>query len=272
MTPPQLSLADAVRTHLRPGTRVYLGNFGAQLFAVGHEIIRQDIRDLDAVIASGGLLLDQLIGAGSLRSATFGHCWSPVGPAPAHNFRRAAEGGAGTPRLHETSLGLLNAALTAGAHGVPFMPVAGLPGTGYADEDLTRGLLGEATSTFGRAPVVRAERPDVAFVHADLADADGNAHLRGPLGETLLAAQAARTVVLVAEETAAPAAVRAAGIHLPGLLVDTVVHRPGAVAPDGAVGRYDRDVTAYERYAEESRTPEGFRRWLDAHVYAGVRA
>ncbi|MEN3270163.1 MAG: glutaconate CoA-transferase, subunit [Pseudonocardia sp.] len=81
--PALLSLADAVRRHVRPGVRVYLGNFGAQLFSVGHEIIRQGCSHLDVVIASGGLLMDQMLGAGVLRSATFAHCWSPVGrPGP----------------------------------------------------------------------------------------------------------------------------------------------------------------------------------------------
>lgn len=257
-----LSLPEAVRTHVPNGSRVYLGNFGAQLFSVGHELIRQRREDLEAVVASGGLLLDQLIGAGVLRSATFGHCWSPVGPAPAWNFRRAAESGDRRVTLHEVSLGLFSAALTAGAHGVPFMPVKGLPGTGYSDEDWTGGLLGHVDSPFGAATVVRAENPDVAFIHVDLVDADGNGHIRGPLGEVVLAAQAARHVVLVAEEVADPAEVRRAGVTMPGVLVDAYVHHPGAVAPDGAVGRYERDVTAYERYAASTRTAEGFRDWL----------
>ncbi|HLU60380.1 MAG TPA: CoA-transferase [Pseudonocardia sp.] len=262
---PVLGLADAVRAHVRPGTRVYLGNFGAQLFCVGHEVIRQGVRDVDLVIASGGLLMDQLLGAGVLRSATFGHCWSPVGPAPAHNFRRAAEGGAPVA-LHEMSLGLLTAALTAGAWGVPFLPVPDRAGTGYVDEDWTRGLLDTATCRFGTSRVVRAEVPDVAFVHADLADADGNGVVRGPLGEVVVAAQAARAVVLVAEELAPAETVRAAGITIPGLLVSAVVHHPGALAPDGALGRYDRDVAAYERYARRAATPEGFRSWLEEEV------
>jgi glutaconate CoA-transferase subunit A len=44
------------------------------------------------------------------------------------------------------------------------------------------------------------------------------------------------------------------------------VHRPGALAPDGALGRYDRDVAAYERYARLAATPEGFRSWLEQDV------
>jgi glutaconate CoA-transferase subunit A len=262
----RLSLADAVARHVQPGRRVYLGNFGAQLFAVGHELIRQGAHDVDAVIASGGLLMDQLLGAGVLRSATYGHCWSPVGPAPAWNFRRAAQAGDTSVELHELSLGLLTAALTAGAWGVPFLPVPDLPGTGYVEEDWSRGRLTTASCEFGAARVVKAEVPDVAFVHVDLADPDGNGVVRGPLGEVLVAAQAARTTVLVAEQIADRLTVRRAGISIPGLLVDAVVEAPGAVAPDGAVGRYSRDVAAYQRYSQRSATPEGFASWLKEEV------
>ena len=255
-------LPSAVRRLVHPGSTVYLGNFGAQLFSVGHEMIRQRITGIDAVIASGGLLMDQLLGAGTLRSATYGHCWSPVGPSPAWNFRRAAERGDTTVRLHELSLGMMTAALTAGAWGVPFMPVPGLPGTGYETEDWPQGRRARATCAFGTADVVAALVPDVAFVHVDLADPEGNGTVRGPVGEVVVAAQAARAVVLVAEEITDAAAVRTAGVTVPGLLTTHVVHRPGAVAPDGAIGRYDRDVSAYARYARCAATPEGFRDWL----------
>lgn len=262
----QLSLAQAVARYAPDGARVYLGNFGAQLFCVGHELIRQERLELDVVIASGGLLLDQLFGAGVVRTATFGHCWSPVGPAPAWNFRRLAESGAAGGRLHELPLGWLTAGLAAGAQQLPFMPVPDLPGTGYVTEDWTGGRTQVIQTSFGSARVVSAEIPDVAFVHADLADADGNATIRGPLGETVLAAQAARATVVVAEEVVPTPDVLAAGVTLPALVVNAVVACPGAVRPDGAVGRYDRDVTAYRRYSAASRTVAGFRQWLSAEV------
>lgn len=264
MTPrvEELSLNEAVANHVRPGTSVYLGNFGAQLFSVGHEMIRQGCREVDAVIASGGLLMDQLLGAGVLRSATYGHCWSPVGPSPAWNFRRAAEGGADTTVLHEMSLGMMTAALTAGAWDVPFMPVPRLPHTGYVEEDWPRGRRSRVVTELGAADIVAALSPDVAFVHVDLADRAGNGVIRGPLGEVLVAAQAAKTVVLVAEEIVDTEIVLAAGMTVPGLLTSGVVHRPGAVAPDGAIGRYDRDVAAYERYVSQAATPDGFVAWV----------
>lgn len=266
MRPVRLSLAEAVDRFVTDGSRVQIGNFGGQLFAVGHELVRRGTRDLDLVLSSGGILLDQLLGAGVVRSAVFAHCWSPVGPSPAHRFRWAAESGDTAVTFHELSLGHLAAALTGGGWDVPFMSVPDLPGTGYADEDWSHGLLSRVDSVFGPTTVVRSLRPDVAFVHVDVADADGNAVLRGPLGDAVLAARAARVVVLVAEEVRVDGWVVEQGPDLPGLLVDAVVHHPGAVAPDGAAGRYERDVTAYEEYAAAARTPAGFAAWLDRVV------
>lgn len=237
-----LSLAEAVAT-VGDRDTVYIGNFGAQLFAVADELVTQRRRHLHLVAGSGGLLLDGLIGAGVVDRATVAHCWSPVGPHPARHFQRAVQ--SGELALHELSLGMLTAALTAAAWGVPFMPVPSPTGTGYLTEDWTGGMLAAAHTRFGHAHVVRALRPDVAFVHADLADQHGNATIRTPLGETAAAAQAATRVVVVAEELAGPQRVREAGITLPGLLVSTVVVQPGAVRPDGVPGRYPRDVEGY---------------------------
>jgi glutaconate CoA-transferase subunit A len=149
-------------------------------------------------------------------------------------------------------LGMLSAALTAAAWRVPFMPVPAPEGTGYLTDDWPNGMVTQARTEFGTAQVVRALAPDVAFVHVDLADEWGNGVIRSPVGEAVVAAQAADRVVLVAEELADHARVRAAGITVPGLLVSTVVHHPGAVAPDGAVERYQRDVTAYQQLVRQA--------------------
>ncbi|MFL6125952.1 CoA-transferase [Actinophytocola sp.] len=233
------TLAEAVES-LRPGDTVWLGNFGAQLFAVGEELVRQGAAGLHVVIASGGLLLDRLIGAGVVAEVTFAHCWNAVGPAPTPHFRRAWQAGADI-RWHELPMGVLAAALGAAAHGVPFVPVRVHPETGY--RDWAGGMLAEVASPFGPATVVRALPLDVAFVHASLADEAGNARIGAPPGEALVAAQAARRVVVVAEELG-----EVREVDLLGLLVDTVVVVPGAVAPDGVPGRYPRDVAAYQAY------------------------
>lgn len=264
MSRPVMSLTDAVREKVPNGSSVYLGNFGSQLYSVGHEIIRQERKDLDLVLTSGGLLLDQLFGAGVAASASFGHCWSPVGPNPAWNFRRMAEAGDSGVVLHEMSLGMMTAALTAGAWGVPFMPFPGLTETGYVQEDWTSGRIARATSEFGDHLVVKAITPDVAFVHVDRCDTDGNGLIRGPLGEVLTAMAASHEVVLVTEELVDTDHLRESSFNVPGLFVSAIVVQPGAVHPDGAVGRYDRDLDAYEAYTQASSTPEGFEQWRRA--------
>jgi glutaconate CoA-transferase subunit A len=268
-------LAACVAEHVADGDCVWLGNFGSQLFAVGEELIRRRRRDLHVVAGSGGILLDQLIGAGVVGEVTFAHCWSAVGPHPAWRFRRTWESGSGVggPRFHEVSLGLLNAALGAAAAGVPFAAVDVPAPTGYATDDWSAGMLDEVQTRFGAATVVRALAPDVAFVHATLADRWGNAAVGTPLGDTLVAAQAARRVVVVAEELATTQAVVAAHVDLPGVLVDAVALAPGAVAPDGVPGRYERDVEAYAAYARAAREEATFERWLrEVGVGAGVGA
>jgi glutaconate CoA-transferase subunit A len=244
MNAPVTQLEGAVAATVADGACVWLGNFGAQLFAVGAELIRQGRRDLHVVIGSGGLLLDQLLAAGVAAEVTFTHCWSPVGPRPTRAFRAAWEEERGV-RFHELSLGALTAGLEAGAAGVPFAPVSLEPGTGYLD--WTPSLLAKVESPFGEATVVRALRPDVAFVHGVRADAAGNVEIGAPAGEAPAAVAAAQRTVAVVEQVGGGAS--PGGPVLPAVLVDLLVEHPGAVAPDGVAGLYERDVAAYEEYA-----------------------
>lgn len=237
----RLSLEAAVEELVADGDCIWIGNFGAQLFAVGDELVRQGRRDLHVVISSGGLLLDRLLAAGSVAEVTFAHCWSPVGPHPTRSFRDAWERGAPVT-WHELPLRALAAALEAAASGVPFAPVAISPETGYVANGWSNGMLEEVDSPFGPALVVRALAPDTAFVHATSCDEWGNATPGAPAAEAPAAVRAASRSVVVTEEL-----VEALGTAttIPGALVDVVVELPGAVAPDGVAGRYPRDVDGY---------------------------
>jgi glutaconate CoA-transferase subunit A len=265
------SLEDAIASTVGDGDCVWIGNFGTQLFAVGEELIRQGRRDLHLVIGSGGILLDRLLAAGVAAEVTFTHCWSPVGPRPTRAFRAAWEEGSEV-RFHELPLGALVAALEAGAAGVPFAPIGSVEGTGYPE--WTPEMIGRAESPFGEATVVRALRPDVAFIHGRRADRHGKVALGAPAGEAPAAVAAAKRTVAVVEQAAAASSTAAspstsshfpadsagyceragvsAGVVLPSVLIDLVVEHPGAAAPDGVPGLYERDVAAYEAYSGAS--------------------
>jgi glutaconate CoA-transferase subunit A len=263
-----VSMREAVARHVPDGAQVALGLAleAAIPFAAGHEIIRQGRRGLTLIGPISDMLFDQLIGAGCVtrvRAAWVGNVAAGLG----HNFQRAAENGTPGPLLLEDhsnfSIGL---ALKAAALEVPFLPTRTARGT-----DLARG---EGHSTV-RCPftgeelgAVRAVRPDVAIVHAQRADRDGNAQLWGNLGLAVEGAYAAAQTIVVCEELVDTAVIHSDPNRtlIPGLLVAAVVYEPWGAHPSPVQGYFGRDHAVYLDYHQASRTPEGFRRWLQEWV------
>jgi glutaconate CoA-transferase subunit A len=254
--PSVVTIPEAVAL-VEDGSTVYLGNFGAQLFSVGHELIRQGKRGLHVIVGSGGILLDELLADGIVSEVTLAHCWNPVGPHTAQGWRAKAESGAIV--VNELSLGALAAGLQASAWGLPFLPTTDLRNTGYVTEGRANGLLDVAITRFGSAQIVGAITPAIAFVHASAVDGDGNAWFEQGESDLVSASMAADTTVVVAEElTDARAMGRPA--QLPGICVSRLVIEPGACHPDGVAGRYPRDTDAYLAYAKAG-TAEDRLRW-----------
>ncbi|MGZ9006529.1 MAG: CoA-transferase, partial [Burkholderiales bacterium] len=114
---PVLSLKEAVRRYVPDGQELLIGGFAfSDPTAVAHEIIRQGRRDLFVMKTSGGVLVDQLVGAGCVKRLLSCHVWNSVGPVAAHAFRRALE--QGKPHaieIEELSYGAFTMALMAGA-------------------------------------------------------------------------------------------------------------------------------------------------------------
>jgi glutaconate CoA-transferase subunit A len=135
-------------------------------------------------------------------------------------------------------------------------------------------LIPTVESPYGDGSIAVAPplRPDVAIVHAQRADREGNTQMWGLLGVQKEAAFAAGHVVVVVEEIVDEAVIRADPNRtlIPGLVVDAVVCEPYGAHPSYAQGYYDRDNEFYLRWDEISRDEAGTRAWLDEWVY-GVR-
>jgi glutaconate CoA-transferase, subunit A len=117
--------------------------------------------------------------------------------------------------------------------------------------------------------VVPALNPDVAIVHVQRCDAEGNAHIWGIIGEQKEAAFAARKVILTAEEIVDESIIRSDPNRtlIPGLVVDAVCHAPYSSHPSYTQGYYDRDNAFYLEWDKISADPEAVKRWLDEWVY-----
>src|SRR3954454_1466510 len=86
------SLTDAIAEFVPDGSSVAMGLQLEQMipFAAGHEIIRQDKRDLRLIGPISDILFDQMIGAGCVKDVVA--AWvGNVMMDTAYNFRRAVE-------------------------------------------------------------------------------------------------------------------------------------------------------------------------------------
>jgi glutaconate CoA-transferase subunit A len=143
-----------------------------------------------------------------------------------------------------------------------------------SDLPKTNPTFREATSPFGKEKVllVPALQPDVAILHVQRSDADGNAHAWGGLGISEEAALASKRVIVVAEEIV-PREVIVSDpnrVLAPSFKVAAVVHEPGGAHPSPVQGHYNRDHEFYHEYHRATRTAEGNAKWLDSWV-VGVK-
>jgi len=254
-----MSMAQAVEQFVPDGATVAMGTALEALipFAAGHEMIRQQRRDLELVGPISDSLFDQLIGAGCVRRVTA--AWlGNVSEGLGHCYRRACEHGMPRPlEVRDHSNFSIALALWAAAWSVPSLPTRTLLGS---DIPSTNPDL----STADGLVHVKAVRPDVAVVHVQRADEQGRAHAWGPLGITEEAGLAADRVIVSCEDLV-DADVTLSDpnrILFPETKVVAVVHEPGGAHPSPVQGHFKRDHAVYRDYAKESRSLEGFEGWL----------
>ena len=245
------TLFDAVRKYVRSGSLVFVGGFGQGVpFALGREIIRQDICDLTLCRTGADILFDLLVAAGAAHEIVVGWFGNP-GIGLSHVCRRAQMQGLLT--IRETSNFGLLLQLEAAAMGLPFLPTRTLTG---GDLPAVAGQANvQCPFTGEMLSAVPALRPDVAVIHAQRADRAGNVQMWGITGDTLVGARAARRVICSVEEIVDEQLIRdTAGLTvLPGYRVDAVVVAPWGAWPSYMHDRYDRDDEHYREWDRRSR-------------------
>jgi glutaconate CoA-transferase subunit A len=261
-----ISLSEAVRKFVNPGDCVYAAGFTHMIpFAAGHEIIRQGIKDLVLARATPDLIYDQIIAAGLARKVIFSYMGNP-GVGSLRAARAAIE--AGSLEMEEYSHFGMISRLQAGASGIPFIP---MNPTGAGDLAAGNPQYRTVADPYSGklVPVVPALNPDVAIVHVQRADAEGNAHIWGIIGEQKEAAFAAQRVILTAEEIVSEDIIRSDPNRtlIPGFIVDAVCHVPYCAHPSYTQGYYDRDNAFYLDWDRISADPTLLQAYLDEWVY-----
>src|SRR5215468_8935549 len=270
-----VTMRQAIAELVPDGSSVALGLQMEQMipFAAGHEIVRQKKRDLRLIGPISDILFDQLIGAGCVKDVVA--AWvGNVMMGSAYNFRHATEvENPGTPgaklRVFNMSNFTLALALQAGAMGVPFLPTRTAMGS-----DVPKGnhFFYQIISPFEPKETllaVRAIVPDVAIVHVQRADRQGNAHAWANFGVMIEGVRAAKRVILSAEEIVDESVIASDPNRtvIPGFLVSAVVECPYGAHPSPVQGYYKRDDAFFQKYHAETRTQEDFNSWAERWVY-----
>jgi glutaconate CoA-transferase, subunit A len=268
------TMRDAVAELVRDGDTVAIEGFTHLIsFAAGHEIIRQQKRDLTLARLTPDVIYDQMVAGGVARKLIFSWLGNP-GVGGLNAIRRRIEAdplaasGDAPLEVEEYSHWGMVGRYTAGATNLPFFPLRS-----YYESDLPKvnPLIRPVESPYGDGVVyaVPPLKPGVTIVHAQRASAAGDTQVWGLLGCQKEAAFAAERVIVVVEELVDESVIRADPNRtiIPGLIVDAVVVEPFGAHPSYVQGAYDRDNRFYLEWDPISRDEGATQAWLRDWVY-----
>ena len=117
--------------------------------------------------------------------------------------------------------------------------------------------------------LVPALNPDVAIVHVQQADENGNAQMWGIGGDCQVGANAARKVIVTCERIVSREVIGKdpSRTIVPDFKVAAVVEEPFGAHPGYTPGFYDVDFMFGNLYKNASSTEEAFKEFMDEWVY-----
>ncbi|HVI86175.1 MAG TPA: CoA-transferase [bacterium] len=263
--------ADDVVGEIRDGATIAIGgsSLSRKPMALVRALARSDRRNLRLIVNVGGPEVDLLIGTGKLAEVIFAFVgFEVMGLAP--HFRRARQDG--SVRFQEWTEFTVMAGLDATIKRVPFLPTHAGLGT-----DLLR--VNAAFRTFqdpfeGQTLLaVPALRPDVALIHVNLADPQGNGVILGDGHIDVLCAKAARRTFLSAEQILLPERLQTYGrdVRILRTLVAGVVEAPWGAHFTGCAPDYRADLTHVQEYLNAARDGSAWHDYLERYIYRSNR-
>ncbi len=230
-------------------------------------LIRRRVKRLHLVaLPTSSLQADLMIGAGCIATLeTSAVSLGELGPAP--RFTAAILDR--TIRMRDATCPALHAAFEAAEHGVPFMPLRGIIGSDVLAHRPDWQVIDNPFANADPIVLLPAIKPDVALIHAPMADHAGNVWIGRQRELATMAHAAAKTVVTVEkihDGNLLDDPVLAAGV-LPGFYIERIARAPNGCWPLGLPDHYAADLAHLAEYARLAATAEGFKRYLDEYVY-----
>jgi len=226
-------------------------------------LIRRKIKDIYILFAPiGGIAADLLVGAGCVKTLeaaaiTLGE----AGLAP--RFSEAFQNN--TIGVKDSTCPAIHAGLQASEKGVPFMPLRGLIGSDVLKHrDDWKVISNPFNEKDGPIVLLPAIQPDIALIHAAVADSFGNVWV-GKRRELMTMSHAANktfaTVEKIQEQNLLDDDLTAAGT-LPNMYVEGIAEVQYGCWPLGLTGVYKPDYDAINAYAKAAGTAAGIKECL----------
>ena len=241
--------------------------------ALAKALVRQGARGLRLLgVPVSGFATDLLIGAGCVAEVeTSAVSLGEAGFAP----RFSAAVRAGSITVRDATCPAIHTMLQAAEKGVPFMPLRGVIGS---DILAHRGDWRVVQNPISDAPdpilVVPALHPDVAAIHAVMADEEGNLWV-GRRRECATLAHASRRLLATVERVVPGNLLedeRLAAGTISATYVEAFAVAERGAHPVALLDEYGFDAAHVADYARAARTEEGFRAWVDEHVFGQTGA
>jgi glutaconate CoA-transferase subunit A len=260
------TLKEAVAGLIHDGDSVAMEGFTHLIpHAAGHEVIRQEKRDLTLIRMTPDVIYDQIIGMGCARKLVFSWGGNP-GVGSLHRMRDAVENGwPAKLEIEERTHADMANAYAAGASNLPFAVLRGYTGSDLPKHNPNIKFI-DCPFTGERLAAVPAVRPDVAVIHAQQVDRKGNVLLWGITGVQKEAVLAARRAIVTVEEMVDAFNPPANSVFLPGWVIDAVCVVPRGARPSYAQGYYGRENAFYRAWDPIARERDTFRDWMRRHV------
>jgi glutaconate CoA-transferase subunit A len=264
--PEFVPLRDAIAGLIPDGASVAMEGFTHLIpFAAGHEVIRQEKRDLTLIRMTPDLIYDQMIGMGCARRLVFSWGGNP-GVGSLHRLRDAVEHShPASLELEEHSHAGMAVRYAAGASGLPFGVLRGYRGSDLVKHTEIASIYCPFTSE--ELTAVPALNPDVTVIHAQQADRQGNVGLWGITGVQREAALAARTVIVTVEELVDDLSEQGPNhAVLPSWTISAISVVPRGSHPSYSMGYTTRDNRFYTEWDRISRDRDVFARWVEVFI------
>jgi glutaconate CoA-transferase subunit A len=264
------TLAEAVAS-VPSGSHVALSGFATSRCAIAfaHEVIRQKINKLTVSQCVAGIDADLLVGAGAAEKVINGGGSRGRSGQHACLVRGYEQGTLKSEELSSLSMAFR---YLAGSLGLPFIPIRSLNGSDILKqlEKSDPPVVGRLTDPFTGEDwlVLKPLVPDVSVVQVQVADEEGNAWILGPRWDNEEQVKASMRAIVITEQLVSTETIRRfpERTRIPGFKVSHVVHLPFSAHPSSVYGVYDFDKAHIKLYADASKTPEGFQKYLDDYV------